>query len=50
MLFSLFDSGCPIRGKQETSVKIEYSYTKFKGALNDNAHSDTYLASFNYNF
>ena len=35
---------------KKASVKIEYSYTKYKSTLNDNAHSDTYLASFNYNF
>jgi len=35
---------------KKTSVKAEYSYTKFKGDTTGDAHSSTYLASFNYNF
>jgi hypothetical protein len=34
----------------KSNVKIEYSYTKFDGDTLGNAHSNTVLASYNYNF
>jgi len=35
---------------KKSNVKIEYSYTKFNGDTSETAHSNTYLASYNYNF
>jgi hypothetical protein len=35
---------------KKSNIKIEYSYTKFDGDTSGNAHSNTYLASYNYNF
>jgi len=35
---------------KQSNMKMEYSYTKFKGVYSKNAHTNTILASYNYNF